>query len=77
MPTDERCKDDDYRNTNMMRLAWFSEDSRQAVVRLAVVVSESRDLIDAQTVVDTIAAVLDDLTHQYQAAQRKRDGFRK
>ncbi len=65
------------RNGNMIALAYFNKESRENVIELATIISRATDLIDAQTVVDTIAAVLDDLTHQYQAAQRKRDGFRK
>ncbi len=66
----------DARNANMVALAYFQKESRDGVIELAKIVTAASDLIDAQTVVDTIAAVLDDLTHQYQAAQRRRDGFR-
>lgn len=63
------------RNANMVTLAYFSQDIRNASVDLAKIVSTASDLVDAQTIVDTIATALDELTHQYQSAMRKRDTF--
>lgn len=76
LPIPTGDNDDAFRNANMIRLAHFQQDMREQTVTLAKIIAETPDLIDTQTVCDTIAAALDNLGDQYHAALRKRDGLR-
>lgn len=68
--------DDTARNGNMIALAYFAKESRDNALELAQIIAATHDVIDAQTVVDTMAVAMDELRHQYGNALRTRDKFR-